>query len=114
MTKPIICYVTDRKALDAHNPPEALEQCISTAIGCGADWVQIREKDLHGRELSVLARYAVKIANLSRGARIFVNDRLDVALASAASGVHLGFHSPPARDVVRWCRGGNTPEGFQI
>jgi thiamine-phosphate pyrophosphorylase len=114
MTKPIICYVTDRKALVAANPAEAFRESISAAIGCGADWVQIREKDLHARELSVLARYAVKIANLARRARIFVNDRLDVALASAAAGVHLGFHSPPARDVVRWCRGGEAPEGFQI
>jgi thiamine-phosphate pyrophosphorylase len=114
MTKPIICYVTDRKALVADNPAEALRESISKAIACGADWVQIREKDLPGGELSVLARHAVKIANLAGGARAIVNDRLDVALGSGAVGVHLGFHSAPARDVVRWCRSGKAPDGFQI
>ena len=114
MTKPIICYVTDRKALRAGDPHVALRECISTAIGCGADWVQIREMDLPAKELSVLVRHAVKIAGLAGTARAIVNDRLDVALASGAQGVHLGGSSAPARDVVRWCRNGSAPVGFQI
>ena len=86
----------------------------------GADWVQIREKDLPGRELLELARNAVAAANERPAAkgvskpRVYVNDRLDVALAAGAAGVHLGGESAPAGDVVRWCRNGNAPSGFEI
>jgi thiamine-phosphate pyrophosphorylase len=86
---------------------------IETAIAAGADWVQIREKDLPSRELFELARAAVHAA-AARRASIFVNDRLDVALASGAGGAHLGGESLSAQDVVRWCRGGNAPAGFRI
>ena len=72
--------------------------------------MQIREKDLSARELLHLAQGAVQ----SGGARILVNDRLDVALAAGAAGVHLGRASLPAAEVVRWCRAGNAPQGFLI
>jgi thiamine-phosphate pyrophosphorylase len=45
---------------------------------------------------------------------VIANDRLDVALAAGAAGVHLGSESVPARDVIRWCREGNAPSGFRI
>jgi len=111
MAKPIICYVTERRTLVADNPAKALCESVSTAIGCGADWVQIREKDLAAKDHSILARHTVEIAG---SARVIVNDRLDIALASDAGGVHLGFNSTPARDVVRWCHSGNAPEEFQV
>ncbi|MGH9561270.1 MAG: thiamine phosphate synthase, partial [Terracidiphilus sp.] len=50
----------------------------------------------------------------STPARVMINDRLDVALAAGASGVHLGHESIPTADVVRWCRSGNAPEDFLI
>jgi thiamine-phosphate pyrophosphorylase len=84
---------------------------IRAAAAAGVDWVQIREKDLSGRELLALAREAVA----GRGsARVIVNDRLDVALAAGAAGVHLGRESLSARDVVGWCRGGNAPAEFVV
>ena len=43
-----------------------------------------------------------------------MNDRLDIALAVAASGVHLSNESVQAREVVRWCRVGNAPPEFLI
>lgn len=86
---------------------------IRTAIAAGADWVQIREKDLPGRELLELARAAVSVATTGK-ALVFVNDRLDVALAAGAAGVHLGGESMSAREVIRWCRSGNAPAGFQV
>jgi thiamine-phosphate pyrophosphorylase len=85
------------------------------AANAGVDWIQIREKDLPARELLKLVREAVSIAQSSEGkALVIVNDRLDVALAAGAAGVHLGGQSAPAREVIRWCRAGNGPAGFRI
>ncbi len=85
---------------------------IRKAVACGVDWVQIREKDLPARELFRIAREANSIAGPA--ARIVVNDRLDVALAAGAGGVHLGSESAPVSEVVRWCRAGHAPEGFLV
>lgn len=51
--------------------------------------IQLREKDLGGRALVELAR-ALRRVTTAAGARLFVNDRVDVALAVGADGVHLG------------------------
>jgi len=103
--KPIVCYVTDRKS---GNVPAQ----IRAAAAAGVDWVQIREKDMCARDLLALARGAIEATGGE--ARIIVNDRLDVALAAGAAGVHLGGESVPAREVVRWCRSGNAPAGFLV
>jgi len=113
--KPIVCYVTDRKSLGSAAPVPSVLEKIRVAALAGVDWIQIREKDLPARELLTLAREAVRIAQSSAGkALAIVNDRLDVALAAGAAGVHLGGESAPAREVVRWCRAGNAPAGFRI
>ena len=73
---------------------------MAACIAAGVDWVQIREKDLPAQHLLALAEGAVKQACRDGGTRVIVNDRLDVALAAKAHGVHLGVRSmPPA--VVR-------------
>jgi thiamine-phosphate pyrophosphorylase len=72
---------------------------IHEAIHAGLDVVQIREKDLATRELLELVKGAIDAAR-GTSTRIVVNDRLDVALAARAAGVHLGAQSLPAR-VVR-------------
>jgi thiamine-phosphate pyrophosphorylase len=108
--RPIVCYVTDRKALPGEKTPSALFEKIRAAAAAGVDWVQIREKDLAARELLALVRDAVALASI----RVIVNDRLDVALAVGAAGVHLGHASVPAREVVRWCRAGNAPADFLV
>lgn len=85
------------------------------AIAAGADWVQIREKDLAGRALLGIARDGIAAtAGAGVPARVIVNDRLDIALAAGAGGVHRGAGSAPAREVVRWCRRGNAPAEFLI
>jgi len=108
--RPIVCYVTDRKALREEKTPSALLDKIRAAAAAGVDWVQIREKDLPARELLALVWDAVALASI----RVIVNDRLDVALAAGAAGVHLGHASVPAREVVRWCRAGNAPADFLV
>jgi len=61
----------------------------------GVDYLQLREKDLTGRELYHLALDIKQV--LPPGTRLLINDRLDVALAAGADGVHLGENSlPPA------------------
>jgi thiamine-phosphate pyrophosphorylase len=89
-------YITDRTQIKS----STLDGCIAQAIGAGVDWVQIREKDLPARRLLALAEGAVKHAHQQGRTRVMVNDRLDVALAAKAHGVHLGTRSMPV-DLVR-------------
>lgn len=109
---PIVCYVTDRKSLAEGESSAGVPAKIRVAIAAGVDWVQIREKDLPGRELLALARDAVAAGG--GATRVIVNDRLDVALAARAAGVHLGRESLGAGDVASWCRAGNAPADFLV
>lgn len=102
----IRCYITDRSALGGSIP--RVLGCIDRAIACGVDLVQIREKDLSARALLDLTARAVSLA-AGTHTRILVNDRLDVALAARAHGVHLPSGSPPPA-VWRQI----TPPGFLI
>jgi thiamine-phosphate pyrophosphorylase len=84
----IVCLVTDRRRRPV------LEHCRD-AILAGVDLIELREPGLDGRALASLAS---AIMQLTRGSptRLVVNDRLDVALACAADGVHLRGDSIPA------------------
>ena len=110
--KPILCYVTDGKAPGAADPTANLLAQIRAAAAAGVDWVQIRERNAPARDLLALAKAATDACD--GRARVIINDRLDVALAAGAAGVHLRGTSVPAREVVRWCRAGNVPAGFLI
>jgi thiamine monophosphate synthase len=58
----IVCYVTDRRALEPGATPNAeanLTRRIEEAVKAGVDWVQIREKDLPARSLIDLTRAAI-------------------------------------------------------
>jgi thiamine-phosphate pyrophosphorylase len=106
---PILCYVTDRRLLagaTAEEIQQTLLQRIEAALAAGVDWIQIREKDLSGKECAQLTRRAVRMLTQSAPgkaprARILVNDRLDVAISEHAGGVHLGENSLPVREVKR-------------
>jgi thiamine-phosphate pyrophosphorylase len=107
--QPILCYVTDRSSLPAageENSVEALLQKMEAAATAGVDWIQLREKDLSGKECAALTREALRrvaqaSANTSCAPRVLVNDRLDVALAEHAGGVHLGENSLYVEDARR-------------
>ena len=96
-----LCYVTDRKALAGSGEAQvrALLEKIERAARAGVDWIQIREKDLCGRELVALVSEALR--RVPSSCRVLVNDRLDVALAAGADGLHLGEHSLPVEEAKR-------------
>lgn len=111
---PILCYVTDRSSLPGGE--DALAAAIRCALNAGVDWIQIREKTLPTRRLLELARGAVQHASekCTGRAQIILNDRLDVALAAPAHGVHLGGMSMPVADVQRWLRSHAPMPGFLL
>jgi thiamine-phosphate pyrophosphorylase len=87
--------ITDRLSL---GPGGNLLKAVEQALLGGVPAVQLREKDLSACELFELA---VGMRTLTRryGARLLINDRVDVALAAEADGVHLGHHSLPVENV---------------
>lgn len=98
---PILCYVTDSGALPGG--VAALPGVVRAALRAGVDWIQIREKHLAARQVAELTRTAVQEARAAgKQSKILVNDRLDVALAAGADGVHLGGGSLPAAEVQAW------------
>lgn len=76
----------------------------------GARIVQLREKHLSSGEFYDQAAEAVRVAR-ARGVTIIINDRIDVALAVDADGVHLGQDDLPP-DVARRVLGGRAIIGF--
>jgi thiamine-phosphate pyrophosphorylase len=69
----------------------------------GATLIQLREKNLPTLEFYRQAGVALTVAR-QRGAHIIVNDRVDIALALGADGVHLGQDDLPP-DAARWLLG---------
>jgi thiamine-phosphate diphosphorylase len=90
--QPIVCMITDRRRLGGD---DALVQRVAAAAAAGVNLVQVRERDMDVRDLSRLVARCVTAVAPTR-TRILVNDRLDVALAAGAHGVHLRSDSVPA------------------
>lgn len=117
----LLCYVTDRHLLRSQQSSDAaptgdLFARIERAVAAGVDWIQIREKDLPARELLELTRRVIAVTRQEANpqTRVIVNDRLDVAIAARAAGVHLGGDSIPVAEAVPWCRAGNAPPDFMV
>jgi len=103
LTIPCLALVTDRRLCQTLS----LEEAVAQAVEGGANLVQLREKDLPAAELLALAE---KLRAVARGRALFlVNDRLDVALACAADGVHLPEQGLPVAAARRL-----ASEGFII
>jgi thiamine-phosphate diphosphorylase len=110
----VLCLVTPGGRLPAPvaragtasgREPGRVAALVRAAVEAGIDLVQIREPQLDAASLVRLVDSAVE-ASRGTHTRIVVNDRLDVALASGADGVHLGSRSVPSGRVREIAPGG--------
>ena len=117
LSRPIFCLVTDRHRVQASERPgrprspginDQLVRLVRHAAVAGVNLVQIRERGLDDRGLLALTR-AIVAAVEGTSAKVVVNDRVDIAIAAGAHGVHLRADSPPAAAVKTI-----VPAGFLI
>ncbi|HEX2077569.1 MAG TPA: thiamine phosphate synthase [Longimicrobium sp.] len=89
-------------------PGRTVVEVVRAALRGGTPAIQLRMKDGPGREMAALAE-ALLAETRRAGALLFVNDRVDVALAAGADGAHVGQDDLPvaaARRIV--------PPGFLL
>ena len=86
--------VTDRQLMSCDSLTEAVEQAI---LG-GCTMIQLREKELPSLEFYNQA-VAVKQVTYKYHIPLIINDRIDIAMAVQAAGVHIGQHDLPAATV---------------
>lgn len=77
-----------------------LEKVVKEAVAGGVDIIQLRERNLHSRGIYALAK-KIKDAVSCTPARLLINDRVDIAMAVDADGVHLGQNGLPVETVRR-------------
>lgn len=110
----ILCLVTDRRRLGAAlgvgagDWLGAVRDQVMAAAAAGVDLVQVREPDLSAAALAQLVRRLIADTR-NTPAKIVVNDRLDVALATGAAGVHLKERSLATSAARRL-----VPPGFLV
>ena len=83
--------VTDRRALPAG---VTLAQAVEAALDGGVTCLQLREKEASAGEILALARTLLPLCR-ARRVPLLINDRVDIALAAGADGVHLGQDDLP-------------------
>jgi thiamine-phosphate pyrophosphorylase len=90
---PALYIITDRRATRGRDLVDVVERALDGIAAAGAPGaavaVQLREKDLDGKSLIALAR-RLRVVTSATGTALYVNDRVDVAAAVSADGVHLG------------------------
>jgi len=91
-----LCLVTDRGLSRGRTH----EEIVAAAVRGGATMVQLREKDADTRDFVERAR-ALKAVLAAAGVAFVINDRVDVALAVDADGVHVGQSDMRVEDVRR-------------
>ncbi|MCY4647448.1 MAG: thiamine phosphate synthase [Gammaproteobacteria bacterium] len=82
-----------------------LAEVVEAVVAAGAGAIQLRDKEAPPRKLLGLAR-RLRAVTARHGALLIVNDRLDVALAAGADGVHLGPDDVPVAAARRVVPGG--------
>lgn len=100
---PLLYLITNRQTFlrktdTAQSAYQRQLEAIHQAATAGCQLIQVREKDLSARALAEFTRQAIAAAR-PFGAKVLVNDRLDVAIAAKADGVHLRVSSLPVAEV---------------
>lgn len=104
---PALCLVTDRRRCNGRR----IEDVVDVAVEGGVGLVQLREKDMSASGLYSLA---LRLKDVIRGrALLFVNDRLDVALAARVDGAQLGENALPL-DAARHAADGRLLLGRSV
>jgi thiamine-phosphate pyrophosphorylase len=88
--------------------PRQVVDVVRAAVTAGAPAIQLRDKAANARELLEAGRIILPVVH-GAGALFFINDRVDVALALGADGVHVGPNDTPASAIRRV-----VPQGFII
>lgn len=88
--------ITDRMQTAGRELPAVIADALAGGVRC----VQLREKDLSGRKLYHLAEQ-LRMLTHNHQSRLLINDRLDIALAVGADGVHLGATGLPVTAARR-------------
>lgn len=86
-----LTLVTDRLRMSA----DTLERAVEQALIGGCTMIQLREKNCSSREFYQLAR-SIKAVTDKYRTPLIINDRIDIALAVNAAGVHIGQSDIPA------------------
>lgn len=94
--------ITDRHQIPAGR---TLVETVRAALEDGVRAVQLREKDLAADAIYPIAQ-ELRALTRAYGAKLLINDRIDLALAVEADGVHLGGHSLPV-EIARRLLGPN-------
>jgi thiamine-phosphate pyrophosphorylase len=101
---PRLYLITDRRATGGRALVDVVAAALRGVTASGLPpaevAVQLREKDLAGRALTELAR-ELRAVTAAAGVGLYVNDRIDVALAVGADGVHLGGASLDVASAAR-------------
>jgi thiamine-phosphate diphosphorylase len=105
---PILCLVTAGTLRRGNGGTGPILEALLCAARAGVNLIQIRERELDDRSLLTFVRAALQSVESTR-ARVVVNDRVDIALAAGAAGVHLRGDSVAASEVRRI-----VPPGFII
>jgi thiamine-phosphate pyrophosphorylase len=99
-----LLYLISNRLAFPHNPETTTIEVAREAAQAGCRLIQIREKDLSARALCEFARSVIDAVR-PYGAKVLVNDRLDVAFATGADGVHLRASSLRASDAHKVAAG---------
>ncbi|MCI8589547.1 MAG: thiamine phosphate synthase [Clostridiales bacterium] len=98
--KPIVDYslylCTDRELMTS----ATIEECVEAALKGGVTIVQLREKTCTSKEFYEIGK---RVHQITRAYRVplIINDRVDIALAIGAEGVHVGSNDLPCQIVRR-------------
>jgi thiamine-phosphate diphosphorylase len=96
-------YIVVDEALAERSGKESLEDLVSAVLRGGATAIQLRGKEVSPRDLVTHGK-RIRALTEDAGVLLIINDRVDIALAVGADGVHLGPDDLPVRSARKICR----------